>query len=261
MELQDSAFASSFGAAAADYGRHRAGFPEAFFQRLAAKGLGAAGQRVVDLGTGTGTLARHFAADGCHVTGLDADPRMLGEARRLADAAGPAVTWLEARAELTGLADTSADLVIAGQCWHWFRKAEAAGEAHRLLRPGGHLVIASFDWIPLPGNLVDATERLIEAHNPDWRLGGGVGLYPQYLKGLSMAGFVDLETFSFDVGTPYTPTGWRGRIRASAGIAALGEDAVMRFDAELAELLARDFPGEALTAHHRVSAIIGRRPP
>jgi len=32
------------------------------------------------------------------------------------------------------------------------------------------------------------------------------------------AGFVDVETFSFDVHVPYTQEGWRGRIRASAGI-------------------------------------------
>ncbi|MDQ6781646.1 MAG: class I SAM-dependent methyltransferase, partial [Candidatus Eremiobacteraeota bacterium] len=44
-----------FGKTASDYGRFRAGFPDRFFERLLA-GWIAPGQRVLDLGTGTGTV-------------------------------------------------------------------------------------------------------------------------------------------------------------------------------------------------------------
>ena len=44
----------------------------AFFGRLAAVGIGVDRQRVLDLGTGTGTLARGFARRGCAVTAFDA---------------------------------------------------------------------------------------------------------------------------------------------------------------------------------------------
>ena len=50
-----------FGKTAQDYGRYRAGFPSALFDRLATFDIGTTGQRVLDLGTGTGTLARGFA--------------------------------------------------------------------------------------------------------------------------------------------------------------------------------------------------------
>jgi hypothetical protein len=43
-----------FGRTAADYGRYRAGFPEALFDRLSRWGIGRPLQRVLDLGTGTG---------------------------------------------------------------------------------------------------------------------------------------------------------------------------------------------------------------
>ncbi len=66
-----------FGRTAQDYAEHRAGFPESFFERLAARGIGVAGQRVVDLGTGTGTLARGFARRGCEVTGIGPAAEML----------------------------------------------------------------------------------------------------------------------------------------------------------------------------------------
>lgn len=50
-----------FGKTAEDYGRFRAGMPLAFFERLAHFGIGMPRQRILDLGTGTGAIARGFA--------------------------------------------------------------------------------------------------------------------------------------------------------------------------------------------------------
>ncbi len=147
-------------------------------------------------------------------------------------------------------------MVSAGQCWHWFRADEAAAEVRRLLRPGGRIVIAHFDWLPLPGTVVETTERLILAHNPSWRLAGGTGMYPRWLTDLRVAGFRDVETFSFDVDVPYSREDWVGRIRASAGVAAsLPAPAVERFSAELTALI----PSAELTVPHRVWAVMARR--
>src|SRR5215468_8180096 len=76
-----------FGATAADYATHRAGFPDSFFARLAALGIGVGGQQLVDVGTGTGTLARGFARRGCRVIGIDPKEAMLAQARRFEPAA------------------------------------------------------------------------------------------------------------------------------------------------------------------------------
>jgi SAM-dependent methyltransferase len=166
-----------FGATAADYRTYRAGFPDSLFDRLAPFGIGQPGQRVVDLGAGTGTLARGFARRGCGVIGVDR----------------------VARAEATGLESGSADVVSAGQCWHWFDRPAATREVRRLLRPSGLIVIAHFDWIPLSGNGGEATEQLIEPHNPAWTFSGGTGLHPQWLRDLGEGGFREIETFSYDI--------------------------------------------------------------
>jgi SAM-dependent methyltransferase len=253
--------AVDFGRTAGDYAKHRAGFPEALFERLLRDRVAAPGQRLLDLGTGTGSLARGFARRGLEVVGLDPSRPMLEEARRLDHDAGVVVCYVEGRAESTGLPDASFDVVSAGQCWHWFEGAPAAREIYRLLRPGGRVVIAHFDWLPLAGNVVEATERLILQHNPSWNAASGSGLHPRCLADLAGAGFEGLETFSFDQAVGYSHEAWRGRIRASAGIgASLERAAVARFDAEHAAMLARDFPDDPLQVPHRCWAAVGIKP-
>ncbi|MCB9450327.1 MAG: class I SAM-dependent methyltransferase [Anaerolineaceae bacterium] len=250
-----------FGKTAKDYGQYRAGFPDAFFERLAESGVGQPGQRLLDLGTGTGTVARGLAGQGCHVTAIDPSPQLLDQARQLDVQAGVQVNYLVARAEDTGLANRQFDVVTAGQCWHWFDRPRAAQEAMRLLVPGGYLVIAHYDWIPLPGNVVEMTEQLILKHNPQWSMSGGTGLYPAWLTDVAVAGFSDLRTFSFDSCAIYTHESWRGRIRASAGVAAsLEPEQVAQFDAELQTLLEARFPADYLCVDHRVFALICQRP-
>jgi SAM-dependent methyltransferase len=248
-----------FGKTASDYAMHRAGFPDAFFVRLETFGVGRPGQRVVDLGTGTGTVARSLARRGAQVTAIDPSPAMLDAARALDAAAGVTIHYRQGTSEQTGLDDGVADVVTAGQCWHWFDATRAAAEIRRILVPGGTLVVGYFDWLPLPGNVVDATEELIRAHNPQWTMGSGVGVHPRILTQVAIAGFHDLETFSFDVEVPYEHDAWRGRIRASAGVAAsLPPDAVARFDDALGALLAASFPASPLAVPHRVFGIVAR---
>jgi SAM-dependent methyltransferase len=250
-----------FGHTAEDYGRFRAGFPDAFFERAAAHGVGGTGQRILDLGTGTGALARGLASRGAEVVGLDPAPEMIEQARTLDRKAGVSIAYIQGYAEATALPGAEFDAVTAGQCWHWFDRPAAAREARRLLKPGGVLMIAHYDWLPLPGNVVEATETLIRKHNPEWAFSGGNGVYPQWLNDLALSDFDAVESFTFDQPQPYSHEAWRGRIRASAGVgASLPPPAVERFDAELARLLARRFPEDPLAVAHRVFAAFGRKP-
>ncbi len=86
-------------------------------------------------------------------------------------------------------------------------------------------------------------------------------MYPAWASDVAVAGFTGIETFSYDDVVPYSHEGWRGRIRASAGVAAsLDSEAVRRFDADHSEMLAQRFPQEPLEIPHRVWALIARRP-
>jgi SAM-dependent methyltransferase len=250
-------------ATSADYARHRQGFPPRFYELIGREGLFAPGMRVLDLGTGTGTVARALAARGGAVTGLDPARGQVEAARRLAaeEGLGDKVRFVEGLAERTGQDGAAFDLVVAAQCWHWFDRGLAAAEAARVLKPGGALLICHHDWLSLPGNVAHATEFLIEAHNPRWRMGRSTGFYPAWATDLALAGFGRLGFAGFDHDAVYPREAWRGRVRASAGVGgAMGQAAVARFDAELAALLDARFPAEPLVVPHRVFAIWAFRP-
>lgn len=250
-----------FGKAAADYRSYRAGFPNAFFRRLAENLHLGRGGRALDVGTGTGTVARGLASLGLDVVGVDPAEALLKEAAELARQDAVVVDFRTGRAEALDFADETFDLVTAGQCWHWFDRPRAAAEAFRVLKPGGALVIAHFDWLPLPGNVVEATERLILEANPAWAMSGGSGIYPQWLADMAAAGFSAFETQSFDVNQPYTQEAWCGRIRASAGVkASLDAHAVEAFEEKLRNLLKARFSQDPLLVPHRVWWATARRP-
>lgn len=252
---------ADFGRTAGDYSRHRAGFPEAFFQRVFSGGYAHQGDAVLDLGTGTGTVARGLALRGCDVTALDHSAPLLAQAAEMDRVAGVQVKQVRARVENADFPAASFDLISAGQCWHWFDRPRSAALARTWLKPGGRLLIAHFDWVPLAGNIVQDTERLILASNPGWTLHSGSGLYPAWLKDVAEAGFVDLQTWSFDLDVSYTHEGWRGRIRASAGVGAtLDQDRVRHFDAELARMLLQQHPAEPMAVPHRVWALCAVAP-
>jgi SAM-dependent methyltransferase len=249
-----------FGLTADDYGKFRAGFPPELLRRLEEGGIVDGETRALDLGTGTGTLARLLAERAASVLGTDPSEQMLEEARAIGGPDG--LGFAAGKAEEIDLPDASLDLVTAGQCWHWFDRPRAAAEAMRVLVDGGRLVIAHFDWIPLPGNVVAATEELIVRHNPDWNMYGGTGMHPLLLADVAEGGFTDIETFSFDLDVPYSHEAWVGRIRASNGVgASLPEDGVARFSADLTDLLATRFPADPLAVPHRVWAVVATRPP
>lgn len=245
-----------FGKTASDYRNFRAGFPPEFFEALAKYDYIKSGQIALDIGTGTGTVARGLAQYGLTVTGADLAQALLDEALQLDKEAGVTVTYRTGTAENLTESENSLDLLTAGQCWHWFDRPKAASEAKRVLKQNGRIIIAHFDWLPFAGNVVEATEKLILKYNPNWTMSGGTGIYPQWLQDIAEAGFINIETFSFDLPVFYSHEAWRGRIRASAGVkASLSPEQTAQFDSELAELLLNNYPQDPLAIPHRVWAV------
>jgi len=105
------------------------------------------GERVLDLGTGTGAVAERAAevvGPGGHVVGLDISLQMLASARARVVARGwTHVTLQEGRAEAIPADDSSFDVVLASLSLMYVIDREAAArEIARVLRPNGRLVAA-----------------------------------------------------------------------------------------------------------------------
>jgi ubiquinone/menaquinone biosynthesis C-methylase UbiE len=128
----------------------RLGLPERRFKRrLLEQAASASGHRILDLGCGTGTLAIivKAAQPDAEVVGLDADAEILALARDKAEAAGAEVRFDQGLATELPYQDGSFDRVLSTLFFHHLTGADkrlTAGEAARVLRPGGELHVADF---------------------------------------------------------------------------------------------------------------------
>jgi SAM-dependent methyltransferase len=106
-----------------------------------------AGERVVDVGCGTGNAALLAAAHGARVTGVDPALRLLDVARRRAAAAALEVTFLAGKAAALPLADKSADVVLSVFGVVFAPDAQAAAaELARVTADDGRILLTA--WIP-----------------------------------------------------------------------------------------------------------------
>jgi len=125
------------------------------------------GQRVLDVGCGTGALVLRAAAKGAWVKGIDVNPQMLEIARRRARQAklDHRAQWAEMGvAELENEEAASYDVVVSGLCFSELTADEvsfALTQARRVLKPRGLLLIAD-EVVPdsLPKRVLNAVLRI-----------------------------------------------------------------------------------------------------
>jgi SAM-dependent methyltransferase len=113
------------------------------------------GQKVLDVGTGTGVVAITAAQRGAHATGLDLTPELLARAKENAALAGnDDAVWKEGDAENLPFRDGEFDVVLS-QFAHIFapRPEVATRELLRVLKPGGRIAFATWPAEQMVGRL------------------------------------------------------------------------------------------------------------
>ena len=94
------------------------------------------GERILDLGCGTGQLTSALAESGATVIGMDVSPEMLAQAR----ANYPALEFIQGDASNFTLPEP-VDAILSNAALHWVRDAEGVGASvARALKPGGRFV-------------------------------------------------------------------------------------------------------------------------
>ena len=92
------------------------------------------GERILDLGCGTGKLTADIASRGCTVVGVDRDASMIGLARQ----SYPALEFHQQDAHRLGLTE-SFDGVFSNAALHWMKIGDVFPEVARVLRQGGRI--------------------------------------------------------------------------------------------------------------------------
>jgi SAM-dependent methyltransferase len=137
--------ARSFGEIADSYHRFRPGPPASAVEWVVPPSCDTA----VDLGAGTGSLARRLLDRAARVIAVEPDPRMLA----VLAAHSPHVAGIQAMAEHLPLATGSVDAVMISSEWHWMDADSTVEEVGRVLHRGGVLGVVwngpdrSVEWV------------------------------------------------------------------------------------------------------------------
>lgn len=103
------------------------------------------GERVLDVGCGTGIVSRMAApivGKSGHITGLDIGAHMLAVARSLTPPEGAAIEWLEGDATNMPLPSATFDAVVSQHALPFMHdRAAAVREMRRVLKPGGRAIV------------------------------------------------------------------------------------------------------------------------
>lgn len=124
----------------ANYVKYRPDYPREIVGYLKDAGVMNDDSLIADIGSGPGISCRMFLENGNRVFGVEPNDAMR-------NAAGdhlrefPNFTSINGTSEATTLDDSSIDLVVAAQAFHWFDADKARTEFRRILKPNGQVVL------------------------------------------------------------------------------------------------------------------------
>jgi ubiquinone/menaquinone biosynthesis C-methylase UbiE len=145
------------------------------------------GERVLDLGCGSGTLALMAIGrtPGLEIEGLDADPEILASAKAKAEQTGTPIRFSQGFSTQLPHSDDSFDAVLSTLFFHHLSDADkltTAEEVARVLKPGGRAVVGDLGspQDPLMRLAVASTVQVLDGRattqlNVDGRLPGVLG--------------------------------------------------------------------------------------
>ena len=263
MEIRDNRIdagkAFDWGRTSKEYARYRDIYPEEFYRKIVNRGLCVRGQRVLDIGTGTGQLPRNLYSYGAEWTGTDISPEQIDQAKRLADAAGMKISFQAVPAEELCFSEGTFDVVTACQCFWYFDHEKLMPKLSLLLKPDGKLVILHMAWLPFEDPIAAKSEELVLKYSPNWT-GAGETRHPIWIPDVVYEWFEMEEHEEYDIMVPFTRESWHGRMRACRGVgASLSADELVRWDEEHRNLLDTIAPERFEILHYAALSMLRKR--
>lgn len=201
------------------YAAFRPRYPRELIDLLAAAppGLG----RLVDLGCGTGELARPLAGVFEEVVAVDSQPDMIEVGTNRAVEEGiDNIVWVVGKAESVDLGAGSTDLITVGSAFHWMDRPLVLDKARRSLGAEGVFAVVGGNspWTgkePWQQAIVFVLESVL---GPNRRAGDGVFRHPKEPHEIVLArhGFSDVVQHEFWTPHEWTLDGILGYLRSTS---------------------------------------------
>lgn len=250
----DAGKAFDWGRTSADYAKYRDIYPDIFYEKIIERNLCIKGQRVLDLGTGTGVLPRNMYRFGAEWTGTDISENQIAEAKRMSNELNQQIEYITVAAEDIDFSDNSFDVITASQCFWYFDHKKVMPKLSKILKPGGELLILYMAWLPFEDKIAGASEELVLKFTPAWS-GAKETKKPIHIPDVVYDYFEPVGHEEYNVNVPFTRESWHGRMRACRGIgASLTKAELKLWDNEHRALLSQIAPEEFEVLHYAALA-------
>ena len=235
-----------------DYAKYRDVYPDELYQNILEIGLCKSGQKVLDVGTGTGVLPRNMYQYGAKWTGIDISEKQIEQAISLSEEQGMDIDFYACPAEEVDYPDNTFDVITVCQCI-WYLDAEIIAEKFsKMLTSEGKLLILYMGWLPYEDKIAGKSEEIILKHNPDWSSYGDT-VRPAFVPYELLKYFDIVSQKEFRVDVSFTRESWHGRMRACRGVgASMNETQLNAWDEEHMQMLKENAP-ESFDVKHYVS--------
>lgn len=253
-EKIDAGKAFDWGKTSADYAKYRDIYPERFYEKIAERNLCIGGQKVLDIGTGTGVLPRNMYRFGAEWIGTDISENQIAQAKLLSKAAGMNIDFQTVSAENIAFPDDTFDVITACQCFWYFDHEKVIPKLRKMLKPNGRLLVLYMAWLPFEDKIAGESESLVLKYSPNWS-GARETKKPIDIPAVVYDYFEPIGHEEYNISVPFTRDSWHGRLRACRGVgASLSEEELARWDKEHRELLSAIAPDEFEVLHYAALA-------
>lgn len=246
----DGGKAFDWGRTSEDYAKFRDIYPQKFYDKIIERNLCIKGQKVVDLGTGTGVLPRNMYQYGADWIGVDISENQIEQAKYLSEKKGMKIAYVVSPIEELEFPDNSFDVITACQCFWYFNHDIIAPKLVKMLKENGRLLILYMAWLPHEDKIAGKSEELVLRYNPKWS-GAGETKHPILIPNSIYEYFEMVSHEEYTIKVPFTKETWNGRMKACRGIgASLSPNELAEWEKEHLSLLDKIAPENFEILHY-----------
>lgn len=250
----DGGKAFDWGKTSADYAKYRDIYPEMFYEKIVKRNLCVKGQKVLDLGTGTGVLPRNMYRYGAEWIGIDISENQITQAKCLAEAGGMDIDFQVAATEDIDFPSNSFDVISACQCFWYFDHEQVMPKLAKILKPNGRMLILYMAWLPFEDKVAGVSEELVLKYSPNWS-GARETKKPIHIPKVVYDYFEMVGHEEYNIMVSFTRETWHGRMRACRGVgASLSKTELALWDKEHRKILSEIAPNEFEVLHYAALA-------